>query len=80
MEVLYSDEALAAVAPIAVYWVYSGVHRAIDHGRLMERYRLNTKEDEDGKNMVSKRDVLFNVLSQHLLQLVSVAMLTTVRS
>ncbi|KQJ89089.1 hypothetical protein BRADI_4g23430v3 [Brachypodium distachyon] len=78
MEVLYSDEALAAVAPIAVYWAYSGVHMAIDHGRLMERYRLSTKEDEDSKNMVSKRDVLLNVLFQHFLQLLSVALLTMV--
>ncbi|KAF7042274.1 LOW QUALITY PROTEIN: hypothetical protein CFC21_051921 [Triticum aestivum] len=72
----FSDEAVAAVVPILVYWAYSGVHTALGHGRVMAKYRLNTKAEEDSKNTVSKRAVLGNVLMQHLMQLVAVTVLT----
>lgn len=74
----FSDEAVAAVVPILVYWTYSGVHTALGHGRVMAKYRLNTKAEEDSKNTVSKRAVLGNVLMQHLMQLVAVTVLTPV--
>ncbi|XBI71065.1 hypothetical protein VPH35_065378 [Triticum aestivum] len=74
----FSDEAVAAVVPILVYWAYSGVHTALGHGRVMAKYRLNTKAEEDSKNTVSKRAVLGNVLMQHLMQLVAVTVLTPV--
>uniref|UniRef100_R7W974 Putative hydroxylase n=1 Tax=Aegilops tauschii TaxID=37682 RepID=R7W974_AEGTA len=74
----FSDEAVAAAVPILVYWTYSGVHTALGHGRVMAKYRLNTKAEEDSKNTVSKRAVLGNVLMQHLMQLVAVTVLTPV--
>ncbi|XBI22656.1 hypothetical protein VPH35_063650 [Triticum aestivum] len=49
----FSEEAVAGVVPIIVYWAYSGVHMALGHARLMDKYRLNTKDEEDSKNMVS---------------------------
>ncbi|KAM0908941.1 hypothetical protein ACQ4PT_015125 [Festuca glaucescens] len=70
------DDAVAAVVPIVVYWAYSGVHMALGHARAMEKYRLNSKDEEDNKNMVSKRAVLANVLMQHAMQLAAVALLT----
>ncbi|XP_024314743.1 sphinganine C4-monooxygenase 1 [Brachypodium distachyon] len=75
---MFSDEAVAAVVPIVVYWTYSGVHTALGHGRVLDKYRLNTKDEEESKNTVSKRAVLGNVLMQHLMQLVAVIVLTPV--
>ncbi|CAM0874718.1 unnamed protein product [Alopecurus aequalis] len=70
------DDAVAAVVPIVVYWAYCGVHMVLGHARVMDKYRLNPKGDEDTKNMVSKRAVLANVLTQHAMQLASVVLLT----
>jgi sphinganine C4-monooxygenase len=72
------DDAVSAVAPFVVYWAYSGVHMALGHARVMDKYRLNTKAEEDTKNMVSKRAVLANVLLQHAMQLASVVLITVV--
>jgi sphinganine C4-monooxygenase len=69
---------VAAVVPIMVYWGYSGVHAALGHGHVLDKYRLNTKAEEDSRNTVSKRAVLANVLMQHLMQLVAVILLTPV--
>uniref|UniRef100_M8C1G6 Fatty acid hydroxylase domain-containing protein n=1 Tax=Aegilops tauschii TaxID=37682 RepID=M8C1G6_AEGTA len=73
-----SEETVAAVVPIAVYWAYAGVHTALGQSRLMDKYRLNTKDEEDRKNMVSKRAVILNVLMQHLMQLAALAVLAMV--
>jgi len=73
-----SEEAVSAVVPIAVYWGYSGVHMALGHAGVMDKYRLNTKEEEDSLNTVSKRAVFLNILMQHLMQLASIALLDTV--
>ncbi|XP_047072514.1 sphinganine C4-monooxygenase 1-like [Lolium rigidum] len=70
------EDAVAAVVPIVVYWAYSGVHMALGHARVIDKYRLNSKDEEDSKNMVSKRAVLANVLTQHAMQLAAVAVLT----
>jgi sphinganine C4-monooxygenase len=75
---VFSDEYVAAVVPILVYWGYSGVHAALGHGHVLDKYRLNTKAEEDSRNTVSKRAVLANVLMQHLMQLVAVILLTPV--
>jgi sphinganine C4-monooxygenase len=72
------EDAVAAVVPIVVYWAYSGVHMALGHARVIDKYRLNSKDEEDSKNMVSKRAVLANVLMQHAMQLAAVAVLTVV--
>ncbi|KAM3311675.1 hypothetical protein ACQJBY_031980 [Aegilops geniculata] len=73
-----SEETVAAVVPIAVYWAYAGVHTALGQSRLMDKYRLNTKDEEDRKNMVSKRAVILNVLMQHLMQLAALAVLAMI--
>ncbi|KAM0825694.1 hypothetical protein ACQ4PT_069382 [Festuca glaucescens] len=75
---VFSDDYVAAVVPILVYWGYSGVHAALGHGHVMDKYRLNTKAEEDSRNTVSKRAVLANVLIQHLMQLLAVTVLTPV--
>ncbi|RWV77549.1 hypothetical protein GW17_00061600 [Ensete ventricosum] len=69
---LPSDEILAAVVPVVVYWVYSGVYVMLGS---VDRYRLHSRKDEDVKNLVSKRDVVIGVLLQQLVQ-VAVAVLT----
>ncbi|URD98586.1 Fatty acid hydroxylase superfamily [Musa troglodytarum] len=69
---LPSDEILAAVVPVVVYWAYSGVYVMLGS---VDRYRLHSRKDEDVKNLVSKRDVVIGVLLQQLVQ-VAVAVLT----
>ncbi|XP_048546494.1 sphinganine C4-monooxygenase 2-like [Triticum urartu] len=66
MELVFSDEALAIVVPIAAYWVYSGMYMALGHS--MDEYRLHPREEERSKNLVPKRDVVKGVLLQQLLQ------------
>jgi sphinganine C4-monooxygenase len=62
----FSDEALAIVVPILVYWVYSGMYMAL--GQSMDKYRLHPRREEDSKNLVSKREVVMGVLLQQLVQ------------
>ncbi|KAE8770673.1 putative hydroxylase [Hordeum vulgare] len=66
MELVFSDEALAIVVPIAAYWVYSGVYMAL--GRSMDQYRLPPREEERSKNLVPKHDLINGILVQQLLQ------------
>jgi sphinganine C4-monooxygenase len=63
MEFAVSDELLGTFVPIAVYWLYSGMYILLDRME-MENYRLHPKEDEDTKNLASKRAVLKSVLLQ----------------
>lgn len=74
-----SDEALAIVVPIVVYWLYSGLYMALGHSISMDKYRLHSKEEEDAKNLVSKRDVVMGVLLQQLVQAAVAAATFTVR-
>ncbi|XP_048544560.1 sphinganine C4-monooxygenase 1-like [Triticum urartu] len=66
MKLVFADEALAIVVPVAAYWVYSGMYMAL--GRSMDQYRLHPREEERSKNLVPKRDVVKGVLLQQLLQ------------
>ena len=75
---LFSDEALAIVVPILVYWVYSGMYMAL--GQSMDKYRLHPRKQEDSKNLVSKRDVVMGVLLQQLVQAAVAAAVFTVRA
>ncbi|KAL6592660.1 hypothetical protein ACP70R_049335 [Stipagrostis hirtigluma subsp. patula] len=63
---LFSDEALAIAVPIVVYWVYSALYMALGHS--VDKYRLHPRQEEDSKNLVSKRDVVKGVLLQQLVQ------------
>lgn len=60
-----SDEVLAIVVPIMVYWVYSGLYLMLGS---LDNYRLHSRRDEDVKNSVSKRRVAITVLVQQLVQ------------
>ena len=62
---LPSDEILAIVVPILVYWVYSGVYLMLGS---LDNYRLHSRKDEDVKNLVSKLQVVKGVLLQQLVQ------------
>jgi sphinganine C4-monooxygenase len=75
MELLLSDEGLAVLVPIVVYWAYCGLHATLGQSMYMNKYRLHPSTHEDSKNHVSKRQVISNVLKQ---QLVQVAMVTMV--
>lgn len=75
-QLLLSDEGLAVVVPILVYWVYCGLHVVLGQSMTMymDRYRLHPSAHEDSKNYVSKRQVIGNVLKQQLVQVTIVAM------
>ena len=74
MELLLSDEALAVLVPIVVYWAYCGLHATLGQSMYMDKYRLHPSTHEDSKNHVSKRQVISNVLKQQLVQVAMVAM------
>jgi sphinganine C4-monooxygenase len=71
---LVSDEGLAVLVPIVVYWAYCGLHATLGQSMYMDRYRLHPSSHEDSKNRVSKRQVISNVLKQQLLQVAMVTM------
>ena len=60
-----SDELLGTVAPIVVYWVYSGIYVFLGS---LDNYRLHSRKDEDEKNLVSKSTVFKGVLLQQAVQ------------
>ncbi|KAJ4767577.1 Sphinganine C4-monooxygenase 2 [Rhynchospora pubera] len=60
-----SDEILAIFVPIVVYWVYSGLYMMLGS---LDQYRLHSREDEEKKNLVPKREVVKGVLFQQLVQ------------
>jgi sphinganine C4-monooxygenase len=70
-----SDELLGTVAPIVVYWLYSGIYVALSS---LEGYRLHSKAEEEEKNLVSKSSVVKGVLLQQLVQAVVAIILFTV--
>ncbi|XWS34097.1 hypothetical protein CRYUN_Cryun21dG0010300 [Craigia yunnanensis] len=61
-----SDEILAALMPVVVYWAYAGMYMAL--GSSFDNYRLHSKKDEDEKNLVSRGAVVKGVLLQQFLQ------------
>ncbi|XP_037424826.1 sphinganine C4-monooxygenase 2-like [Triticum dicoccoides] len=75
MELVFSDEALAIVVPIAAYWVCSSMYMAL--GRSMDEYRLHPRDEERSKNLVSKRDVVKGVVLQQLVQAAVAAIIFT---
>ena len=70
-----SDELLGTVAPIVVYWVYSGIYVLLGS---LDDYRLHSRKDEDEKNLVPKRDVVKGVLLQQAVQAVIATILFAV--
>lgn len=70
-----SDEMLGTVAPIIIYWIYSGIYVLLGS---LDDYRLHTRKDEDEKNLVSKTDVVKGVLLQQAVQAVVATLLFAV--
>ncbi|XVF43108.1 hypothetical protein PTKIN_Ptkin02bG0013900 [Pterospermum kingtungense] len=71
-----SDEMVAALTPIIVYWVYLGMYMVL--GSSFDDYRLHSNEEEDEMNLVSRGTVNKCVLFQQSLQLVVVLLLLLV--
>ncbi|KAG8077436.1 hypothetical protein GUJ93_ZPchr0007g4919 [Zizania palustris] len=74
------EELAVALAPVAAYWLYSGMYEAAAGSSvcrgLLDRYRLHSRRDEETKNLASKRDVLKGVLLQQAIQVsISLAVL-----
>ncbi|XP_022775903.1 sphinganine C4-monooxygenase 1-like [Durio zibethinus] len=65
MALAISDELLGTFVPIVVYWIYSGMYVAFGS---FENYRLHSKKEEEKKNLVSKWEVIKNVLLQQTIQ------------
>ncbi|XBH76790.1 sphinganine C4-monooxygenase 1-like [Triticum dicoccoides] len=63
---LPSEEVVAILAPIIVYWVAAGVYTVL--GRVLADHRLHSREEEEVRNLVPKRVVVRTVLLQHVLQ------------
>lgn len=70
-----SDELLGTIAPIVVYWAYSGIYVLLES---FDNYRLHSRKEEDDKNLVSKRSVVVGVLLQQLVQAIVAILLFTV--
>nr|CAB3504282.1 unnamed protein product [Digitaria exilis] len=77
MGFMSGEELVATLAPVAVYWVYAGIYEALlAHTRVLDRYRLHSRRDEETKNIASRKDVVRGVLLQQAIQVaISVAVL-----
>jgi len=75
MEITVSDELIGTIAPILVYWVYSGIYLLMGD---FDKYRLHSKKDEDTKNLVTKGTVVKGVLLQQTIQAVVAILLFTI--
>uniref|UniRef100_A0A0D6R7M8 Fatty acid hydroxylase domain-containing protein n=1 Tax=Araucaria cunninghamii TaxID=56994 RepID=A0A0D6R7M8_ARACU len=60
-----SDEAMGALAPIVVYWMYAGAYQMLPP---LDRYRLHSRKEEELRNLVSIPTVIKGVLLQQLFQ------------
>lgn len=70
------EELLVTLAPVAVYWLYSGMYEVLGSSKALAKYRLHSRRDEETKNMATKKDVVMGVLLQQAIQAaISVAVL-----
>ncbi|CAI7853623.1 unnamed protein product [Closterium sp. NIES-53] len=71
------DHALGIVLPVVVYWIYGGLLDFLDSMdiKVMNRWRLHSRSDEQKLNLVSKGAVVRGVLLQQLLQVVVAVLL-----
>ncbi|OMO79034.1 Fatty acid hydroxylase [Corchorus capsularis] len=63
-----SDEILGIFVPIIVYWVYSGMYVILESFKIIEKYKLHSKKEENEKNLVSRFTVVKGVLLQQTFQ------------
>ncbi|XWS34096.1 hypothetical protein CRYUN_Cryun21dG0010100 [Craigia yunnanensis] len=71
-----SDEILAALMPVVVYWVYAGMYMVL--GSSCDNYRLHSKKDQDEMNLVSRGAVVKGVLFLHIIQVITALLLFVV--
>lgn len=66
-----SDQSLALILPIVVYWAYSLLFHwiSIKEFPWLEKYRIHDKEEET-RNRVSLPDVIKAVIVQQVLQVI----------
>lgn len=64
------DGILAIIAPVVAYWTYSTFFHLIDVYELAEKYRIHPSEEEELRNKALLKDVLYDVVLQHIIQLV----------
>eukprot|EP00850_Spirogloea_muscicola_P002987 SM000011S19165 [mRNA] locus=s11:1232107:1234001:+ [translate_table: standard] len=65
-----SDEVMGVVAPIATYWLYSGLYQLLGMAsspKRLDDFRMHMRAEE-AKNLVTPRQVVKGVLLQQLLQ------------
>lgn len=58
----FSDELLAAIVPVLVFWIFAGIYEVVAYLSCPDS-RLHTKEEEDEKNIVSRWTVLKGALA-----------------
>uniref|UniRef100_A0A0E0N083 aldehyde oxygenase (deformylating) n=1 Tax=Oryza rufipogon TaxID=4529 RepID=A0A0E0N083_ORYRU len=76
MGFISGEELAVTLAPVAVYWLYSGIYEALGSVRALDRYRLHSRRDEESNNMASKKEVVKGVLLQQAIQVaISLAVL-----
>lgn len=66
-----SDKYLSLFTPVVAYWVYSLFWHFIDTSEFafFERYRIHEPEEIKKRNRVTRSQVVYMVIVQHLLQL-----------
>lgn len=64
----FPDGILALISPVIAYWTYSTFFHIIDVYELAEKYRIHPSEEEAARNKASLRDVLTDVVFQHIIQ------------
>ncbi|KAA8912189.1 hypothetical protein TRICI_003578 [Trichomonascus ciferrii] len=63
-----TDQNLALLAPIVVYWSFSMLFYTIDRLELFEKYRIHTPEELLKRNRCSVAEVIRAVVLQHAVQ------------
>lgn len=64
------DGVLALIVPVIAYWGYASFFHIIDVYELAEKYRIHPSEEELSRNKVTLRQVVHDVLVQHIIQTV----------
>ncbi|XP_022775900.1 sphinganine C4-monooxygenase 1-like [Durio zibethinus] len=66
MALATSEELQAILVPIVVYWTYSGMYVILES--WCENYKLHSKQEEEEKNLVSRKTVIKGVLLHQTIQ------------
>ncbi|CEP63753.1 sphingosine hydroxylase LALA0_S09e01728g [Lachancea lanzarotensis] len=66
-----TDGQLSLVLPVVAYWSFSMFFHVIDTFELAERFRIHPPEEVQKRNKASRKEVLGEVLLQHMIQSVT---------